>query len=255
MFTQIINTDKKLNLMKKSTLLLFSLLFAGIFSFSQTTSIGIYGGINSSGINGVYDAHGYGTTQTKNIICKQFGVLFSYSLTKQISIFIDPSYIEKGFEYDQGEMHTGGPSFSGTNNIKYINVPVTLKLGLFKKQFIYIRAGGYMSFLLSAKIDDKISYPNPDIPSEATNEEINEDLNSSVFGIISGIGCDIPLFDKIHLIGDVSYQLDLSNALKDNPPAYLWNSKEEGIYVNTNNIRNRSVVFSLGIAYQIKTKN
>ena len=240
--------------MKKSTILLFGLLFAGISSFSQSTSIGIFGGINSSGINGVYDAHGYQTTQNKSITCKQFGILFSYSLTKQLSFFTDPGYFEKGFKYDQGEMFVGGPSFSGTNNIKYINLPITLKLGLFKNQLFYFRAGCYMSFLLSAKIDDKISYPNPDIPSEATNEKISEDLNRSVFGFISGIGCDIPLSDKIHLLGDISYQLDLTNALKDNPPSYFWDYKE-GIYVNTNNVKSRSAVFSLGITYHLKDKN
>jgi len=241
--------------MKKLTLLLFSLLFAGMLSYSQNTSVGIFGGINSSGINGVYHAHGYQTTINKSIICKQFGILLSYSLTDKIRIFSDPGYIEKGFKYDQGEMFIGGPSFSGTNNIKYINIPLTIKLGLFKKQLFYIRAGGYLSFLLSAKIDDEISYPNPNTPSEATNEENTEDFNRSVFGLISGIGCDIPLSDRIHLIGDVSYQLDLSNALKDNPPLYFWDSKEEGIYTNTNNVRNRSVVFSIGITYQFKTTN
>ena len=240
--------------MKKSTILLFGFLFVCISSFSQTTSIGIFGGINSSGINGVYDAHGYQTTHNKSIICKQFGVLFSYSLTKQLSFFTDPGYFEKGFKYDQGEIFAGGPSFSGTNNIKYINVPITLKLGLFKNRLFYIRAGCYMSFLLSAKIDDKISYPNPDIPSEATNENISEDLNQSVFGFISGIGCDIPLSDRIHLLGDVSYQLDLTNALKDKPPAYIWYAKD-GIYATVENVKNRTVAFSLGLTYQFKTKN
>ncbi len=240
--------------MKKILLSLLSILFTSYIAFSQTTSIGIFGGINSSGINGVYDAHGYNTTVNESIIGKQFGLLLSYSLTKNLSLFSDPSYFEKGFKYDQGKIYTGGPSFSGTNNIKYINVPVTLKLGLFKKQLIYIRAGGYMSFLLSAKIDDKISYPNPDIPSDATNEEISDELNQSVFGIVSGIGCDIPLSDRIHLLCDISYQLDLSNALKDNPPLYFWDAKD-GIYTNVNNVRSRSAVFSLGIAYQIKTKN
>ena len=137
MFTQIINTDKKLNIMKKSTLLLIqSFICRYITSFSQTTSIGIYGGINSSGINGVYHAHGYQTTLNESIICKQFGILFSYSLTKNLSLFSDPGYIEKGFKYDQGEMHTGGPSFSGTNNIKYINIPVNTEIRLIQKTII-----------------------------------------------------------------------------------------------------------------------
>jgi hypothetical protein len=216
--------------MKKSTILLFGLFFAYIYSFSQTASIGIFGGINSSGINGLYFAHGYQITQNESIISKQFGVLFSYSLTKKLSFFSDPGYFEKGFKYDQGEMLTGGPSFSGTNYIKYINVPMTIKLGLFKNQLFYIRAGCYMSFLLSAKIEDKISYPYPDIPPETTNEKNSKDLNQSVFGFISGMGCDIPLSGKIHLLGDVSYQLDLTNALKDKPPVYFWDAKD-GIYV------------------------
>ncbi len=241
--------------MKKSTILLFGFLFACISSFSQTASIGIFGGINSSGINGTYYAHGYGSTIVKSHTGMQVGLIFDYPLTEAFSLYSNPAYIQKGFKYENDKEMIGGSAFHGENRFQYIHLPLTLKLKLFKSKIFYIRSGLYLSFLLRADITDEFHYaPNPgNPPPDYTDEKINNELNSSTLGFVMGTGVGIPLSSKLKLIIDAAYMMDVTNALKDKPPAYIWYAKD-GIYATVENVKNRTVAFSLGLTYQFKTK-
>ncbi len=241
--------------MKKSTVLLISFLFVGISSFPQTTSIGIFGGINSSGINGTYYAHGYGSTIVKSHTGMQVGLAFDYTLTEALSLYCDPAYIQKGFKYENDNELIGSAHFQGENRFQYIQLPLTLKLKLFKSKIFYIRAGLYMSFLLRADITDEFHYaPNPgNPPPDYTDEKINNELNSSTLGFVMSTGVGIPLSSKLKLIIDAAYMMDVTNALKDKPPVYYWDVKD-GIYTTVENVKNRTVAFSLGFTYQFKTK-
>lgn len=244
--------------MKKSTVLLISFLFVGISSFPQTTSIGIFGGTNISSINGTYFAHSYGSTIIKSHTGMQVGLAFDYTLTEALSLYCDPAYIQKGFKYDNynDKGVIGGAAFHGENRFQYIHLPLTLKLKLFKSKIFYIRSGLYLSFLLRADITDEFHYaPNPsNPPPDYTDEKINNELNSSTLGFVMGTGVGIPLSSKLKLIIDVAYMMDVTNALKDKPPAYIWYAKD-GIYATVENVKNRTVAFSLGITYQFKAKN
>ncbi|MCF8369240.1 MAG: PorT family protein [Bacteroidales bacterium] len=236
--------------MKKSSLIIAILVSIITQVFAQQTSIGFFGGINSSSINGSYYAHGYETTSIQNLRSLQFGFVFSHSITDKLSLYSNPGFFAKGFTYDQGEIFAGGPGYSGSNKFNYVDLPLTLKLSLDESKLFYIRSGFYMSFLLSAKIEDKISYPSPDIQTVTTNEKITEELNKSVFGYVMGAGLDIPLSEKTGVFIDISYQFDLSNAIKNNPPYSIWYQKD-GIYSSISEVKNRSLLISAGMAFKV----
>ena len=237
--------------MKKLTVVLISFLFVSVFSFAQTTSIGFFGGANFSSINGTYHAHGYGSTLIKSSTGMQFGLIFDYPLTESLSLYSDPSYIKKGFKYENDTEMVGGPGFHGENKFQYIQLPLTLKLKLFKSKVFYIRSGLYMSFLLNANITDEFNYaPHPDNPpTEYTDEEIKDQMNPTTLGFVMGMGADIPLSDKLNLIIDASYMMDISDAMKDTQ-AYYWGYNGK-LYQTVGNVRNRSFVLSAGLAFKI----
>ena len=76
-------------------------------------------------------------------------------------------------------------------------------------------------------------------------------MNKSVLGFVSGVGLDIPLSEKINILLDISYQLDLTNALKNETPIFYCGFKD-GIYTNVSDAKNRSVLFSTGLYYKLK---
>lgn len=239
--------------MKKSSLLV-SILFVSVFSFSQNTSIGFIGGTNFSSINGAYYAHGFNSTNINNSVGMQFGLVFDYSLTESLSLYSDPSFIKKGFRYENDTELIGGPGFQGENKFQYIQLPLTLKLKLFKSKIFYIRSGMYMSFLLNANIIDEFNYaPHPDNPpTEYTDEKINDDMNPSTLGFVMGVGADIPLSSKLNLIIDASYTMDVSDAMKDNHLSYPWPSgNKNNLYMDITSVRNRAFILSLGLAFKL----
>ena len=237
--------------MKRSTVLLISLLFVSVFSFAQTTSIGFFGGANFSSINGTYYAHGYGSTLIKSSTGVQFGFIFDYALTESLSLYSDPAYIQKGFKYENDTELDGGPGFLGENKFQYIQLPLTLKLKLFKSKVFYVRSGLYMSFLLNANITDEFNYaPHPDNPpTQYTDEEIKDQMNPSTLGFVMGMGADIPLSDKLNLIIDATYLMDVSDAMKDVNYNY-WGYKSN-LYQTVTSVRNRSFVLSAGLAFKL----
>lgn len=236
--------------MKKPTVLLISFLFVGISSFTQTASIGIFGGTNISSINGTYYAHGYGSTIIISHTGMQVGLAFDYTLTEALSLYCDPAYIQKGFKYENDNELDGSGHFHGENRFQYIQFPLTLKLKLFKSKIFYIRSGLYMSFLLRADITDEFHYaPNPgNPPPEYTDEKINNELNPSTLGFVIGAGAGIPLSSKLSLIIDATYMMDVTNALKDNAALYYW-GVNNSIYQMVGSVRNRSFALSVGMAF------
>lgn len=238
--------------MKKSVALLISILFVGLSSFSQT-SLGISGGINFSGINGSFFPRGYESTLINNRMGMQMGMIFNYTLSESLSLYIDPSYIQKGFKYKNAEeISLGGANFKGENKFQYIQLPLSLKLSLFKNKIFYIRSGVYLSFLLDANLTDEYSYPvDPgNSTTEFTDEKVTNDLNSSTLGFALGTGAAIPLSSKLTLLIDAAYMMDVSNAMKDNPPNYYWGYKSS-IYESVRSVRNRSFTISVGLAMEL----
>ncbi len=237
--------------MTKSIAFFICLFFSSIFSYGQTASVGILGGMNFSNINGTYNSDGYSTKTTK-FISKQFGIILSYPLSEKLSLFSDPGYYEQGFNYETDENLVGSASVIGKSKFKYIDVPLTLKIGMFKNQIFYFRAGAYLSFLLSAKNNDTIYYTNSGYKTIITENDLSNGMNKTVLGFISGIGFDIPIQKHLKLLVDVSYRMDLSNAMKNGQSQFGPNANNI-YYFYTEEVRNRSLSLSIGLTYHFST--
>jgi len=191
-------------------------------TMAQNGRIGIYGGANFSGINGNYSAYGYQTTEIKGINRMQMGLILSIPLSERFSLYMDPGYLEKGFKFNEEKDMVQGVAFSGSQRFNYINLPFTIKFGVTKNQFFYLRSGIYYSFLLSSQIKSNITYTYPEETIyESTDEKNTGKMNKSTLGIITAVGMDIPLSKMFNFFLDLSYNLDLTNPMKDNYPHYL----------------------------------
>lgn len=233
--------------MKKSISVLICFIFGSLLLNGQTISVGIIGGINFSNINGTYNSDGYSTNTTK-FISKQFGIILSYQLSEKLSLFSNPGYYEQGFNYETAENSVGGATVKGKSKFKYIDVPLTLKIGMFKNQIFYFRAGAYLSFLLSAKNNDTIYYPTPGYEPRITENDLSDGMNKTVLGFVSGVGFDIPIQKHLKLLIDMSYRIDVSNAMKDAQSKFGRNTSDY-YYVYTDDVRNRSFSLSIGLTY------
>jgi hypothetical protein len=235
--------------MKKAIPFVFSLLITVLSVQGQNYSIGLFGGMNLSNVNGTYNSDGY-YTKTTTLVTKQFGVILSYPVSDKLSLFSDPGYYEKGFNYEPVETYTGGGTVKGRSKFKSVDVPLTLKFGMFKNQIFYIRTGVYLSFLLSAKNNDTIYYDMPDMETKITEDDIMDKMNKTTLGFIAGAGFDIPVWENFSVLIDVSYRLDLSDAMKNKQTSFWPHKTSETYFVNTNEVRNRNLTVSAGLTYR-----
>jgi len=234
--------------MRKAFPFVFS-LFVTVFSVhGQNSSIGFFGGMNLSNVNGTYNSDSY-YTNTTTLVTKQFGVILSYNVSDKLSFFSDPGYYEKGFNYEPTESYAGGATVKGRSKFKSVDVPLSLKFGMFKNQIFYIRTGVYLSFLLSAKNNDTIYYDMPDMDTKITENDIIDIMNKTTLGFIAGAGFDIPVSQKLGVLLDISYRLDLSDAMK-NKQISIWKDGNSDYFVNTDNVRNRNLTISAGLSYR-----
>ncbi len=239
--------------MKKVLPVLLSLLIANVMVTGQNTSVGVFGGMNISNVNGIYNSDGY-YTNTTTLITKQFGVVLSYPISERLSLFSDAGYYEKGFKYSTDNDMVGGATVSGQTKIKSVDVPLTLKIGMFKNQLFYIRTGVYLSFLLSAKNNDTIVYPDPDFGISITENDITDKMNKTVFGFTAGAGFNIPVGKSLGILFDVAYRLDLSDAFHNSQTSVWPNKNSDTYYVNTNEVGNRNLTISAGLSYRFSSK-
>jgi hypothetical protein len=215
--------------------------------YSQV-SIGVKGGVQSSGINGKYNAHGYEITQIKSSRHSRYGIDLAFTFSEKFAFCTGLDYSVQGFGY-QNETNESGVAFSGTNTIKYFEMPLTLKMKLLKSQLLYFRSGFYLSFILSAHNKGSIAYIYPEQTiNEYSDEKIMDEMNKSAIGFLAATGLEVPLTKKLHLLTEVAYRTDLTPAMTDQFPYYIWKSTID-YYSTRSNVRNRIASLTLGITY------
>jgi len=231
----------------KNLILFLAAFMAAPVAYSQVM-LGISGGMQSTSVNGNYNAQGYNITKIKSDLHPRFGVNLAFPLSDKFAFCTGLDYSVQGFDYEN-EPNDWGVTFSGTNTFKYFEVPLTLKMNLLKSHLLYFRTGFYISFLLSADNKGSITYIYPDHwVEEQIDEKIMDDMNKSVLGYLIATGLEIPLTKKLHLLTEIAYRIDLTPAMTDESPHYIWKSTNE-YYSTRSDVRNRMVSFTLGLSY------
>ena len=116
---------------------------------------------------------------------------------KMFYVVVQPTYIEKGFKFEQGE--------STTVILDEIELPVLFKVKVLDGMFRpYAFAGPNISFILSAtQRFTPLSIPDP----------ITQ-IYSTDFAIDFGGGADLSVTSKVGITADVRYSLGLANTVQ-----------------------------------------
>lgn len=156
----------------------------------------------------------------------QIGVYFDLlKITPYIELRPEVMYIRKGTKLLEG-------STDITNSIKedYIEVPVMLKFNVFPKNNVnpYFVAGAYWAYLTRAKNDIDIG------DDHDQTIDIKDDLKTSDFGLIGGVGVDFKLGKMPKTLSlEARYELGLIDIVLDDDVR----------------IKNSSFVFNVGLGF------
>jgi DNA-directed RNA polymerase specialized sigma24 family protein len=77
-----------------------------------------------------------------------------------------------------------------------------------------------------------------------------DDMNKTIFGYLAATGLDIPLTEKLHILAEIAYRIDLTPAMTDVTPAYIWKSTND-FYSTQRDVRNRMASLTLGVTYTL----
>jgi hypothetical protein len=232
--------------MKK--LILFLAAFIAAPAVYSQFILGISGGMQSTNINGKFNAHGYSITQNESALHPRAGINFAFPFSESFAMLTGLDYSVQGFDY-KNEPNDWGIAFSGTNTYTYVEVPLTLKMNVLKSRLLYFRSGFYLSFILSAQNKGSRSYNySGEIVETQTDETVMDDMNKTIFGYLAATGLDIPLTEKLHILAEVAYRIDLTPAMTDVNPVYIWKSTND-FYSTQRDVRNRMASLTLGVTY------
>jgi hypothetical protein len=233
----------------KKLILLLAAFIAAPAVYSQVT-LGVSGGMQSTNINGKFNAHGYSITQNESALNPRFGINFAFPFSESFAMLTGLDYSVQGFDY-KNEPNDWGIAFSGTNTYTYFEVPLTLKMNVLKSRLFYFRSGFYLSFILSAQNNGTISYIYSDTTiKKHTDEKVMDDMNKTIFGYLAATGLDIPLTEKLHILAEIAYRIDLTPAMNDVNPVYIWKSTND-FNSTRSDVRNRMASLTLGVTYTL----
>ncbi|MGE5409586.1 MAG: porin family protein [Clostridiales bacterium] len=194
-------------MLKKSLLVLITLLFNLSISNAQDFSFGIKGGgslvkMKFENLNSDYETN-YGFS---------FGIMEVYRSNQLLSLEADLLYSQKGTKYLIEQIyHT-------TYTLEYLSLPILAKLYLPEISFLktHLDLGPSFNYLISYQKEIQVQYdPNKTYlfyyPSPI---DYNKNLNSFDMGLIAGLGFDCQLFS--HTISlDTRYEIGLTDINKD----------------------------------------
>lgn len=148
-----------------------------VFSFNvrKSPTVGLKGGVLFSTVTGDEAIDQYAKKMGP-----QIGVTGAVYMHPMLSIRAELNYEAKGGKFANHDMKM---------NLNYATLPVYLKFNFTSDPEIYIYAGGYASYLITAKT--KGTYEviiGDDFISESIDEDILANMNNLDVGIIAGLG-------------------------------------------------------------------
>lgn len=153
---------------------------------AQNASVGVVGGFNMANVSS--DAKGL---DTKGITVFGFGGVFDYKLNKNLSLYIQPMYLQKGTKLDIPTGEEDDFDFFGNFEIKfkynYIEIPIFFKYTLGSGNTKpYLMAGPTVGILSSAKITMEI------VDVFSFDTDMGDAAENMDYGIGFGGGVSIP---------------------------------------------------------------
>jgi hypothetical protein len=206
-------------------------------NMSTIPTVGIRGGLIMSTITGD-DA----IDQFAKKMGLQFGLTGAYYFHPMASVRAELNYEAKGGKFNMQEMDM---------NLNYISLPIYIKFNFTRDPEIYIYAGAYASYLLSANTKGTYELSlGTDYTSEEIDEDILANLNQFDAGVIGGLGVQGRFNRWMDIFLDLRYTQGFFNI--DNGTAdkrynfnhdYFWPEQE------LEKPKNKAFMFTTGFIY------
>lgn len=223
--------------MKCIITIIFTCVFASAISAQQNKfNIGIEGGPSLINLRG----NGLGFTPDASIGFAG-GLTFQYNFPKLLSLRTNIGYERKGAILSNILFTDANGQTLGTTtlhfNFDYFTMPIMLRANFGKKVNFFLNGGIYFGYLIQQKTNSDGTAGLP-IPS-------SEDNTSNYYrfdtGVALGLGCEVPIKNKIVL----------SFELRNNTG--LYNVVEPIMYYSPN-LKTSSTNLLIGIAYKFGTR-
>ncbi len=178
------------------------ILFSVTFSVMGQSSIGVYGGLNSSKLSGDVPAK----ADYKRFFGANVGAFFDLQLSKSVFLSFQPSYSQEGTKVFYDVHGIANPVDSLSIRLNYFSLPILFKITS-TKQYFYALSGIESALLL-----------NSFATSHGEKEDINTEVAKWNIAVHFGVGTRIPI-GIARLFVEVRYTQGLLNLTND-PIAY-----------------------------------
>jgi hypothetical protein len=195
--------------MKKTILTLTLTLLISIQLFSQNDNkklrLGINVGINTFDLkqNNVFDRY-------DGLIGYNFGISAEYLINEKLSLLSGINYDRKNMIWKNvSSVDPNFGSFSAEDKMKfsYINIPISVRYYIGKKNTFFVNTGGFYNYSLNIENETTVKETGEDI----TLFEHENVIKKYDYGISLGIGFRFDLNDKNHFSLELRNELGLAN--------------------------------------------
>lgn len=220
--------------------ILITLFFSNSI-FSQSL-IGVKTGCDFSEIFDNSDRHFNAKYKNDNTV--SFGIFFKERKKKRLNLNWSLDYKAKSFDIESCYGHGSWTCSDLHFDLQFIGLSFIPELSFGTDFKFFINGGIFYDFLISSKVKGK--YKNGDIlgnDSSWIEEKTSDEFDKNNFGILIGLGFDIPISNNFNIIIESNYNIGIRNIC----------SGSLGSYAEFMNFKNLN--FSLGIAYRLNSFN
>ncbi len=129
------------------------------------------------------------------------GIGFEENLSRRVIIEFDSLYIHRGSQAVSADDHSIYKYCLNT-----ISVPLLIKYKLFPHSSPYLLGGSEVFYPLSYKLKQ---------PSNDSEEDLKDDINTINFGLITGCGFEIRLEEHLYFFLEIRYFYGITNIIKN----------------------------------------
>lgn len=186
----------------RKLLLSIALIAGGITAGAQGLKVGLGGGVNSTwllnkNVSDQGDAIDFASTMGG-----AFGLKAQYFFNDKMGVEMDILYSGHNQKYKISD-----GDFESKTKLSYIDIPVLFRYG--GGQGFYFEVGPQISILSGAKEDRDFGIFNTD------GRNVEHSFNNTNFGLVLGLGADIPVADFLTITAGVRFGYGFSDVTKE----------------------------------------
>lgn len=204
-------------------------------NMSTTPTVGVKGGLLLSSVTGDDALDTYAKKMGL-----QFGLTAATYFHPMLSLRAELNFESKGAKFDMQEMNM---------NLNYLSLPLYLKFNFTRDPEIYVYAGAYASYLVSANTKGEFEVViGADYKSYAVNEDITKNLNQIDVGVIGGLGVQGRFNRWLDIFLDLRYTQGFIN-LDKGTAEYRYNFNYEEFWPEQEYGKPKNKVFMVSVGF------